>query len=243
MLWFLISTVASEFNHHRRRSTVNHSKEDALSEREFELLVEASYDMEGYRKTETQLIIFLAGRLGLRAGEITHLNESWVDFQEKILSIPPHVDCQKGKNGGLCGYCKQQIRQAAEYNDLKYDKIKNNWWRPKTEAGIRGIPWDFSPRSQLAIERFFEDFNQYSHSYTSINRRIKSAAKISEELSPDDVYSHALRASAATYHASRGLETHALTSFMGWANMSTAHAYIARSDENTRRAIRATHSR
>lgn len=231
------------FNHHARSSAVTHSKEYALSEREFELLVETANELDGYQKNDATFILFLAGRLGMRAGEIAHLEESWVNFRENIISIPAHKQCESGQDGSMCGYCKQEVRQAAEHNGIGYDVVAENWWRPKTEAGVRGVPWDFSPRTQLAIERFFDEFDGYEHSYTSISRRVKSVAEQADEVSVEDVFPHALRATAATYHASRGLETHALTSFMGWANMSTAHAYIARSDENTRRAVRATHSR
>lgn len=49
---------------------------------------------------------------------------------------------------------------------------------------------------------------------------------------------HGLRATAATRFASRGLDTVALQSMFGWAQLSTAHNYIRRSGENTARAIR-----
>lgn len=233
-----------DFAHHRRNpESVTHSKEDALTEREFELLFEGSQRMSDYQGTEARFVVLVAGRLGLRAGELAHLEEDWVNRREKMIEIPGHIECTKGKDGGRCGYCTQQIKQCVEYNDLEWSEVAPHWWRPKTEAGIRGVPYDFEPRAELAIERFFDEFDRFERSYTAVRRRVKRAAECAPEIKADDVYCHALRATAATYHVGRGLQAHPLASLMGWANLSTAEAYIARSDENTRRAVRSTHNR
>lgn len=239
------SMSIESFGHHKRGhgNQVRHSKQDALSEREFEMLVEGAQRMDGYQGIEARFIVFVAGRLGLRAGEITHLRRDWVDFREKMVNIPGHISCDKGRDGGLCGHCRQQIRQCCEHNDLQWEDVADNWWRPKTEAAVRGVPWDFSPRADLAIERFFDRFDRFGRSYSAIGRRVERAAELADGLDPDDVYPHALRSSAATFQVSRGLKAHALTSMMGWANLATAQVYISRSDQNTRRAVRAAHSR
>jgi len=138
-----------DFAHHRRGGgSVTHSKEDALSEREFELLVEGAQQMDGYRRTEAEFVIFVAGRLGLRRGEITHLRSDWIDHREKLVRIPAHQECQKGKNGGMCGHCRQLIEQCARVNDLAVEEVEGNWWRPKTESAVRGVPFDWSPRGE-----------------------------------------------------------------------------------------------
>lgn len=233
-----------DFGHHRRTpESVTHSKEDALSEREFELLWEGANKMDGYRGTEARFIVLVGGRLGLRAGEVAHFLDSWVNRREKLVEIPGHQECTKGKDGGRCGYCRQQIKQCVEYNGVEWEEVAGHWWRPKTEAGIRGVPYDFEPRAELAIERFLDEFDRFERSYTAIGRRVKRAAECAPELDPDDIYPHALRATAATYHVGRGLQAHPLASLMGWSNLSTAEAYIQRSDENTRRAVRSTHNR
>jgi len=233
-----------DWSHHRRNpDAVAHSKEDALSEREFEFLYEGAERMNGYRGTEARFIVMIAGRLGLRAGEIAHLTRDWLDKREKMIEIPGHLECTKGKDRGMCGYCRQQIKQCVEHNDLEWNEVAHHWWRPKTEAGIRGVPYDFEPRAELAIERFFNEFDGFEHSYTAVSRRVKRAAECAPEINPEDIYCHALRATAATYHVSRGLKSHPLTALMGWSNLSTAEAYIARSPENTRRAVRSTHNR
>jgi len=165
-----------------------------------------------------------------------------VDWREKRIEIPPHQDCQKGKDGGRCGYCNQMIDQCVDVNDVTWDEVASNWWRPKTEAAVRGVPFDWSPRAEVEIERFFDEFDRFERSHTAIARRVKRAAENAPKLDPEDVYPHCLRASAATHLASKGLSPHALCSMFGWTSISTSQVYIARSDSNTQRAVRAIHS-
>lgn len=231
------------FSHHSGHgTTVRHCKQDSLDEREFELLLEGAKQMDGYKRTEAVFIIFAAGRLGLRRGEITHFVSDWVDHREKLLSVPGHQPCRKGRDGGMCGHCNQLVRQAARVNEIPAEEIADNWWRPKTSAAVRGIPFDWCARTELAIERFCDEFDSFDRSSTAISRRVKSAAQLAPGLSKEDVYPHALRATCATYQVSRGLGVHALTSMMGWADLQTAQVYISNSDENTRRAVRAAHN-
>jgi integrase len=233
---------SDEWHHHRRSNTVSHCKEDALDEREFELLVEGTRQLRGYRRTEAEFLVFVAGRLGLRRGELTHLRSDWVNQREKIIEIPAHQSCDKGRDGGICGHCRQLVEQCAEINGLQSSELKANWWRPKTEAAVRGVPYDWSPRAEIAIERFCDEFDRFERSSTGVSRRITAAAEHAPQLDPDDLYPHALRATAATYQVSRGLGTHALTSMMGWGSLQTAEVYISNSDQNTRRAVRAAHN-
>jgi site-specific recombinase XerD len=80
------------------------------------------------------------------------------------------------------------------------------------------------------------------YSAQAVNRRLEDAAEAADNLIPDDIYPHCLRATAASYHAARGLDVIPLQSLMGWAQVSTAHNYVKSSGENTQRALRFTHS-
>jgi len=48
----------------------------------------------------------MAGRLGMRAAKIAHMNEEWVDFKNGMIEIPEEEPCTKSKNGDECGYCR-----------------------------------------------------------------------------------------------------------------------------------------
>ncbi len=92
------------------------------------------------------------------------------------------------------------------------------------------------------MERFFDRYDGYPCSAQSITRRVKKAAELAPELDKEDIYVHCLRATAATYHAARGLDVLPLQSLMGWAQVSTAHNYVQSSGENTARALHYVHS-
>jgi integrase len=94
----------------------------------------------------------------------------------------------------------------------------------------------------MEIERFFEDLDSYPHCRGSINRRVTEAAEAAEGLDSDRVYPHGLRATASTFHASRGLTGLPLQSFMGWEKLATAETYLNGTAEATRRALRSIHS-
>ena len=65
------------------------TRERALSEREFELLLEGAGRIDDtQQRIETRAAILLGGRLGLRPGETTHLLKSWVDLERQMIQIP-----------------------------------------------------------------------------------------------------------------------------------------------------------
>ena len=235
-----MSTYTS--GHHkggRTTDATHHSKADALDDREYELLLEGAQRLDDYYTLEAQFIINVAGRLGLRAGEIRHMEESWIDRRRRMIVIPGDQPCDKGMDGGLCGGCEQSAQQMVAHNDdVEIEEARSEMWSPKTAAAAREVPFDADPRAELAVERYFDRFDQYQTSQTGINRRVEKAAEAADELDPDDIYPHCLRSTAATRFAARGLDVIALQAMFGWADLSTAQRYIRRSGENTARAIR-----
>jgi len=225
-------------SHHRPRR----SKRDALTNREFEILLNGARQLDDYQSLQARFAIFMAGRLGLRRGEIAHMTRDWVDWNRNMLCIPHHEPCLKGRDSmGICGSCHQQAKQRVEHNpDLEIEDAKDLQWRAKTREASRDIPFDFHPRVSLLIEEFFERWDAWPVSATAVNRRIDAAA---DETDLDKrVYPHGLRATAASFHAARGLEVIPLQSLMGWAQVSTAHNYVRASGENTKRALNSVHS-
>ncbi|MCX6652442.1 MAG: tyrosine-type recombinase/integrase [Methanomassiliicoccales archaeon] len=60
------------------------SRDDALDEEQYEQLLQAA-DPD---RPEELLILLLAGDLGMREGEIAHLQRSWLNFQKGHIIIP-----------------------------------------------------------------------------------------------------------------------------------------------------------
>lgn len=254
-----------------------HARDDALGPRQFEQLVAATYELSNERiALEARAILYLAGRVGLRKGEITHLKAEWFDWSDGTLTIPEHEGCVKGEHAEEpCGYCRRRAEDRVQTNNITVDEAKDalrhvmgtedvakealnekanelvsdvnigmedalsKQWQPKTPDSARVIPFDFDVRVELTLEEFIDNADGWEHSAATVNRRVNRL----QEQSPLDirVYPHALRATAASYHASRDISIHSLMSIMGWADPSTARAYVTSNDEQAAREIRSKH--
>jgi integrase len=220
------------------------TKEYALSDRKYQLLLEGASRLKDYYAQQARFVCLVAGRLGMRAGEIAHMTAEWVDWRRNMIVVPSHETCEKGRDGGVCGYCRSCAEQMADHNEsMSFDEALELCWSPKTDAAAREVPFDFDPRVELTIERFFDRYDEYPTSRQSVNRRVDSAAEAAEGLDADDVFPHALRSTAATFHAARGLDVLPLQAMFGWSEISTAQNYIKKSGENTARALHMIHSR
>jgi integrase len=239
-----MSTYAS--GHHNSGHTtdaVTHSKDDALDDREFELLLEGAASMRDYYGIQAQFCILVLGRLGLRRGELAHMKSSWVDNRRQMIEIPLQQDCHSGKDGGICGYCRQLAEQRVDHaDDLEIDEASTWQWRAKTPAAAREVFWGFDARVELYIQRFFDRFDQWEWSAQALNRRVNKAAEKAPELDPEDVYPHALRATAASELGGRGMKMQALMQHFGWAKPQTADVYLARNAKNTARQLQSMQS-
>ena len=231
-------TTTVEFRN--RDDDTNHCREDALSVREFERAVEATYRLDDdYFAVEARMILFAAGRLGMRSGEIAHMSEEWIDWRREMIQIPKYERCHNGRDGGICGHCRQAAKQMVEHNDgLDLETAESMMWGPKTEAGAREIPIDATKRAALALEEYFDRFDQFMASQSTIGRRVSRIAEAAQGLDVDSVYPHALRATCGSYWAARGLNSLNLKALMGWAEIDTALKYIESSGERTAMAVR-----
>lgn len=215
--------------------------QDALNYDEFERLVDTTAELEDPFDAECRLILFLGGRLGLRAGEITHLREDWINWNREFIKIPTFDACDLGKDGGACGYCKKSARQAVKRDDeLEYEEALADQWSPKTTHSVRTIPFGFDERIANTVEAFFFHRDHYPRSRCSVNRRVDRLAEAAE-LEKSRLYPHALRATAATYHAFQGLPIAALQSMFGWSDLSTPQKYIRLSGGATLNAMNETY--
>jgi len=231
-------------DHKTTAAATRHSKDDALEDREFQLLLEGCHELDDYYALEARFVVLCAGRLGLRVGEIIHMQESWIDWRRRMIQIPAREACRKGQDGGVCGYCRQLSKQEARHNEgLSVEQAIRDRWTPKTDAAVRSIPFDFDPRVEITVERYFDRFDEFQGSHSAVHRRLDRAVEQVDELEGQRIYPHCLRATAGSYHSSRGLNALTLQSLMGWADLSTAHRYVRRSGDRTRRALNAVHSR
>jgi integrase len=298
-----------------------HSKELALDDREFELLLDGARRLDDYQGQQARFAILVAGRLGLRAGEVAHMRESWLNWRTRRIEIPSKEPCTKGKSEGICGYCEQAAKQMVRYNaideaearlellqegeikgfrpdterqllvahrrfaddaitetslddqintileaspgdeydiyealcsegealvseqDITLDEARDMMWKPKTTAAVREVPFDWRARVEISVERFFDRFDGWPLSRSALTRRVKKSLRHADELDEKTTHLHGLRATAATHHAGRGVSTLTLQSLLGWAQASTARAYVRASPDNTQRELHQANSR
>lgn len=225
-------------------SDVQHSRDRALTEREFELLLEGARQLKGnryYYDPDPELIMYVLGRLGLRRGELVHLQEDWIDWREQEIRIPAFEPCLKGEDGYRCGMCRDLAKQRVDHNDgLEFDQALDWMWAPKSEAGVRDVYFGHDVRAQMYLERYFEpdDVDEFVVSGASVSRRVKDSADLADELEPEDVHPHGLRSTAATHMAARpGTTIYSLLTYFGWKKLSTAEFYLARSSKATARQL------
>lgn len=217
-----------------------YSREDVLSERELVLLLDGARNLSPPMDFEARFVLFAAGVLGMRAGEIAHFNTNWIHWPDRMVKIPEYDRCTKGTDGGICGYCRSRVEDYLTNNpDTTAEEAEAMRWEPKTPNSVRSIPFDFDVRLELCIEEFDRRYDEFPKSRATVNRRINDA--VAEAEVSGRIYPHSLRATAATLHASRGVSPYALMSVMGWVDMETARTYIRASDESAARELRSKH--
>ena len=214
------------------------TREKALNAAEFERLLIGASRLGGDGGLEAWAAIIFLGRLGLRGGELTHFDSSWVDYYEGVIEIPGHDPCSSGKDNDVCGKCKQAIRQRQDYGDERsFGDIAAEYWMPKTSAAVRSIPYEWSARTQEAVATLVELHGEWPYSFSTLQRRICNALEAAPSLSEDTTTTHGLRATAASYHAGNGLEKEALKQMMGWTDDKTPTKYLQINGQMTRRAL------
>ncbi len=207
-----------------------HAHEDALSEAEFEQLVDGAKLLEPPLNLEALFTVFVAGRLGLRAGEIAHMTREWINYETEMIEIPRHSECE-------CGYCRRQARREVEHDPSRsFERQLRQRWNPKTPAAARAVPFDYSERVKNVVLAFFEYYDEYPVGVNMVSSRLEAAAALGELLDRR-LYPHCLRATAATHHAYNGLGVPALQAMMGWASVRTAQKYIRLTGSRTKQAL------
>lgn len=220
-------------------SPERHAREDSLSQVEFERGCETIFRMDDdYFSLESRFIWFVAGRLGLRSGEIVHMKSSWIDRSERTITIPRYQPCDKGRDGGICGQCRQNAKQIVDIHGISIDEAEGYMWGPKTESGAREIVYDATPRTRIAVEDYFDRFGSFQASGTAVNRRVNKIAEMTDCLDPSDIYPHCLRATAASNLLASGLGLMNLKVHMGWAALDTVLTYADEDHVGTAQSVR-----
>jgi integrase len=178
------------------------SREDSLTPQEFTML------LAGAISPLDRFIIFTMVFAGLRVSELKHLRRSWVNFDEKTITVPTRQYCK-------CWECN--------YVDPKgKKKPKHGLWRPKTIKGARTVP--IHPLLLPIMTEFLTSNEEIGLTRISIWAHVKAVSRYAHIFR--SIYPHCLRATAATRLALQKISAPSLKYLMGWNSLQAAEDYI-----------------
>lgn len=171
------------------------------------------------REESISLFFFLVmmGRVGLRVGEVIHMQASWFNPDRSTISVQPHVNCD-------CGLCRHYAKNWAEQNDLDFEEVLDEYWKVKDGSDRDVHVW--TERGRDIIKLYFEEVPYTKVSYSTVNRRLKKIAELTDGVSPSHIYSHMMRATAASHLAWAGFAPALLDLQFGWEDEKTKERYI-----------------
>ena len=187
-------------------------KEDVLNPQELENLL---YFCDSLRD---KFIIYCLAFGGLRVSEVVHLRWTWINWDEKTLTVPLRQYCN-------CRDCN--------YTDKKTGKNKGGTWRPKTEHGHRTIR--IHPTLLPILMEFLAGGDGLGLTRQRVWQRVK---ELKEELPNEyrilhNVYPHCLRATCATNLAHKKISTAGLQHALGWSRLSSAESYVRSGEQQS----------
>ena len=131
----------------------------------------------------------------------------------------------------------EMAKDYKQKNTSEKDDILNKQWQPKTKNAARSIPFDWCPRAEIQLEKFFTLYDQFPYSQSAIQRRVNKSLELSVVVDKNDCSPHGLRATAATELAARGIPAPTLQQLFGWSQIATAQNYVNSSPERSQKQL------
>ena len=160
------------------------------------------------QRLHASAILLLAGRLGLRPGEIQHLHEAWIDWGRGELTVPERDPC-------ACQQCWETARHAQRAGDGRRlrEILTESTWSPRG-AG-RTIPFGWSQRLTGVLARLCEEEGYLTLSAEAMGRLVDRCAQQAEGLDADAVDVRSLRSTAAAFFADAGFSPDRVDRLLG----------------------------
>ena len=136
-----------------------HSREDALTERQFEILYQSIDEMKPSKQLETKFIMMCAGRMGMRAGEIAHIRKDWIDTSTHTIKIPEYDSCEFGKFDDPCGYCRNRARDYMQTHNRSFGEVVSDVKEEHpqlNEQAVKTIAQDKFTEDSISFEEALE---------------------------------------------------------------------------------------
>lgn len=185
---------------------------EALSTEQFRSLYRGALDLDDdRRRLQACYVLLLAGRLGLAASEIQHLNAGWVDWERGELKIPAHEPCS-------CETCWIAARQYQYDGDERpLDAIvEAEQWSPPPTSAPRTVAFGWSGRTTALLHSFFADREYLSLSRSGMLDLLTEAAYNAPDVDRAIVSLPVLRRTAVRFLAEAGFGPETLRQVTGW---------------------------
>jgi len=208
------------------------SREDALDVRTFFRLFVGALRIENkQQRIRTVIIILCAGRLGMRASEIQHLHEGWINWKDGVIRIPAHDPC-------FCKWClNKAVGKIANKKDIPESEVSRDdqavveyayqhQYEPKPNASARVVPFGWSKRITAWLLHFFKDNEFVDLTQQQMRDDVRKAARLAEGVDPSNLTLHPLRSTGATFYADAGLLSKPHRDLMGWSGRTQARRYV-----------------
>lgn len=236
------------------------SRRDALAVNRYYHLYVGALQIDNYdRRLKACFVILMAGRLGLRVGEIQHLREAWIDWKRGEIVIPEYDPCACyecwiraydvwGRRGLAELQNNDEWEASANWNELLaderkevvamadyctpenlYDILTTEQFSPKSDRGARVVPFGWSYRITACLMSFFDEFDCLDMRRDNVNGLIKEAASNAKGVSAENLSAHPLRATGLTFLADVANDSKLLQDVPGWQDPETARNYFRNS--------------
>lgn len=210
------------------------------------------YD-DGEFDAQDLLLVLLPACCGLRAGEVTHLHQDWLQYnaQGMVIRVPKKWPCDLGRGGEACSSCQHE---ESYWDDPTL-------WGPKTtgrwaENGGQPVPVPNSLTNAVTGETIEVGLAQLLEDYLALNEkigiasthnvllRVRQVASEADSLHLDhgrgmverkdnqgrmqrvpDLHTHDLRGSWACHCLRREVSRYALRDWGGWSGMDMVNYY------------------
>lgn len=193
---------------HQQREMPGLTPAGALEPSALYSLYLGALDLDERWRQRACTVILLGGRLGLRAGELQHLHEGWVDWTRGELRLPSHDPCG-------CSLCCERARQQQRSGDGRRlsTLVTDQQWTPV--SGARSVPFGYAQRLTGVLDTHVTTTAYLDCSAERLAELLAESARHATGLDATAIDLETLRATAAAFFADIGVETGALAGLLG----------------------------
>jgi integrase len=225
------------------KDIIKHSYENAPTQLELSNILATASGKD-------RVILILAGKYGMRAGEIEHMRASWlnVDNENSKTEHTDHIRIPRFGDPCSCDVCMLQEWfkfQKNKEKKHKHDKTKikktfiwykdteKEYYRLKKHGKLPELPkHDWSPKSSAGarlIPLSFPEHTSYLQDYFSKNDSLGIGRQaIWLRMKKYKIHTHSFRATALKYWGDRNINPRSLMKLAGHATIASSDPYINR---------------